>query len=678
MANRLFLSLILIFCHTMNLYSQGGLEGWVPPPSTHSTVTKVKLTFKVNISCILFLNDEEKSSLEPDKEFFVEVNTGEVKIKLQDKDKVNLKLETVNLTAKDSKTFDYILEPNYESTITLTVDVDCMVVISGERRGELKANISKKYSVRPGNNNYDFKTINGNSIYSVVYMVKRGENDYKELEIKQYYDKIIREEKSKAELDLYNQAKTFKTIEKCMNYLDAFPYGSFADDVKVIIEEIEWDVAISRNDLTAFQDFIKKYPNSKKIGSANKKVEDISWVVAEKVHSTDSYNLFITNHPNSEKVSIAKTKIKDIAWANTKTINTKVAYSEFINKFSKFDAEVNEAKLAIENIDWQLAVKENTISSFETFLKGYGSSNRTTEAQKKLEELYWKNASASNSIKDYNKYIELYRNTTYGIHLKDAYEGIEKIEYSASIKTNTIKSLLGFINDYPKSTRTSDIQNAICKLILEQTGIKMVYVKGDKFITGQIKPEMEDQSIDSKNIVLKDFLIGKYEVTQKQYFDIMENNPSTFPCDSCPVETVNWDKVQAYISALNIKTEKKFRLPTEAEWEYAAIGGKSINTNLYDEKILMQYAFYQSEFTSSDKPQKVGKLKPNDYGIYDIFGNVREICHPSYDWVENGVLTRFTHRGGSYNDDKSQLMDRSSNKVNFGTSEIGFRLVLEL
>ena len=112
-------------------------------------------------------------------------------------------------------------------------------------------------------------------------------------------------------------------------------------------------------------------------------------------------------------------------------------------------------------------------------------------------------------------------------------------------------------------------------------GFEMVFIKGGTFTMGCTgeQSDCHDNEKPTHQVTVSDFQIGKYEVTQKQWREIMGastslSNPSYFKdCDNCPVESVSWDDVQEFIKELNQKTAKNFRLPTEAEWEYAARGG---------------------------------------------------------------------------------------------------------
>ena len=181
--------------------------------------------------------------------------------------------------------------------------------------------------------------------------------------------------------------------------------------------------------------------------------------------------------------------------------------------------------------------------------------------------------------------------------------------------------------------------------------IDMVRVEAGTFTMGAT-PEMEyplDWEKPTHQVTLtNDYYIGKYEVTQALWQAVMNSNPSNFKGDNLPVEQVSWDDCQVFISKLNSITGKKFRLPTEAEWEYAARGGKKSRGYQYGgSSNLSDVAWYGGN--SDNKTHAVGSKQANELGIYDMTGNVREWCQDWYgSYSSSSQVNPIGANSGSY------------------------------
>lgn len=158
---------------------------------------------------------------------------------------------------------------------------------------------------------------------------------------------------------------------------------------------------------------------------------------------------------------------------------------------------------------------------------------------------------------------------------------------------------------------------------------EMVFVQGGTFLMGSNDGESDEKPIHK--VQVSDFYMGKTEITQAQWEAVMGTNPSHFKnCDNCPVEQVSYEDCQVFISKLNAKTGKKYRLPTEAEWEYAAKGGNKSQGYVYSGSNSIGLVAWYTE-NSGSHTHPVGEKQANELGIFDMTGNVVEWCQDWYD-----------------------------------------------
>lgn len=227
--------------------------------------------------------------------------------------------------------------------------------------------------------------------------------------------------------------------------------------------------------------------------------------------------------------------------------------------------------------------------------------------------------------------------------------------------------------------------------IIQNLIANMVRVEGGTFTMGAT-PEQganaDSRAKPAHSVTLSSFYIGKYEVTQEEWRAVMGKNSTNLYKDSkLPAVSINWTDCQEFINKLNKITGKKFRLPTEAEWEFAARGGIRSKYYMYSGGNNLESICWFKD-NSDDKPHAVGTKVPNELGIYDMTGNVSEWC---YDW-DGGYssysqknptgpsLSGSAHvvRGGYYH--SSEWFLRVSHRDRHGTDSrnygLGFRLAL--
>jgi sulfatase modifying factor 1 len=259
----------------------------------------------------------------------------------------------------------------------------------------------------------------------------------------------------------------------------------------------------------------------------------------------------------------------------------------------------------------------------------------------------------------------------------------------------SITMLIAEENVYPLDSgqQESTLRTVKSDSIPKLPNIEMVLVEGGTYIMGLIR-DVTAQGFGSTNrtrqVTVSSFSIGKYEVTQAQWSSVMGDSLNFSlheGCDKCPVEEVSWNDIQQFIRKLNLATGKGYRLPTEAQWEFAARGGnkskgyKYAGSDNVDDVVTTQPLF-------AGKARPVGSNRPNELGIYNMSGNVAEWC---LDWFNpdflpgaqtdpQGPPTGYGHviRGGSWgaHAGEYQVTSFRMGYPNDRDAHVGFRLVL--
>ena len=227
----------------------------------------------------------------------------------------------------------------------------------------------------------------------------------------------------------------------------------------------------------------------------------------------------------------------------------------------------------------------------------------------------------------------------------------------------------------------------------------MKHVTGGTFTMGATSEQGSEAYGNEKpahQVTLSDYYIGETEVTQELWQTVMGSNPSRFTGNlQRPVEQVSWNDCQVFIKKLNQLTGKTFRLPTEAEWEYAARGGsqsqgyKYAGSNTATDVAWIRHDFFKIFYGkfNLNATHSVGTKRPNELGLYDMSGNVWEWCQDWHDFYSSSSQTNPTgpssgsnrvYRGGSwfFNARNCRVSHRFSGTPSFSCSNLGLRLAL--
>ena len=403
-------------------------------------------------------------------------------------------------------------------------------------------------------------------------------------------------------------------------------------------ESGQYRMASLQDDKSSYQNFLDKYEGSNSVYTqkASEKVEEISYTEALAAiddGSTTELLAFVEEFPTSQRTDMAVTKLMAVEFEQITTIKSNEVAEplvDFIKKYQHIEAFDNNKILEKARVKYQ-EVTNDTISA--EIIENSPVKSIRIDAKPKS---------------DIKKVID-----------KPVFE-IPKDGNNTTNKSNTTVKKPTISNNIPIDKPTVKKSTTIPKRSssIDIFATQMIPVKGGLFKMGS-SAKADERPIHT--VKLSSFSISKYEVTQKQWREIMGKNHNNYHknCDDCPVDNLEWKDVTLFLEKLNKRTGKQYRLPTEAEWEYAAKGGQLSKGLLYAGSSNISTVTWYSK-NSGNSSQKVGTKKPNELGLYDMSGNVFEWCSDWYDinYYKNSPTTNphnnkeigFHHvlRGGSW------------------------------
>jgi formylglycine-generating enzyme required for sulfatase activity len=223
-------------------------------------------------------------------------------------------------------------------------------------------------------------------------------------------------------------------------------------------------------------------------------------------------------------------------------------------------------------------------------------------------------------------------------------------------------------------------------------GMKFVWIPPGTFLMGSPKEEKGRDANETQHKVTltKGFYMGVYTVTQEEWQAVMGNNPSGLKGEeNLPVEQVSWNDCDKFIKKVREKDKRLYRLPTEAEWEYACRAGTKTAYYFGDDKSMLGKFAWYSENNPERKTHPVGQKKPNEWGLYDMHGNLFQWCQDWYgEYPQNDLAdpqgpekgTSRVMRGGAWGNDPAACRSafRLAYEPGRGNFIIGFRLCFSL
>lgn len=392
--------------------------------------------------------------------------------------------------------------------------------------------------------------------------------------------------------------------------------------------------------------------------------------------------------------------------------------AELPNLPSKFSEDLNRVmRLCLSKEPWDRPLSETLVKIAIVKLKGDSintylpktENKRTTNTNTQPQNT--DNNSVKNNNQTTTRFANNQKTTPYSNSRNANYRSQQtsaRVEKAANIgnydnNNNKTKKTLGFVAAFVvlalviglivklSGGNAGEIAEKEKKFSVNGVEFKMIFVEGRTFTMGATSEQGDDASNNEKpahQVTLSNYYIGETEVTQALWKAVMGSNPSYFKGDNLPVENVSYIDVKEFITKLNQKTGKKFRLPTEAEWEYAARGGKKSKGYKYSGSDNIDDVAWYSE-NSDDKTHPVKTKRPNELGIYDMSGNVWEWCSDRYGGYSSNAQTNpqgpssgsgRVFRGGSWNYNAwiCRASIRSCGYLSILSNFLGFRLALAL
>ena len=518
----------------------------------------------------------------------------------------------------------------------------------------------------------EWNALDKNNLAALKAFIAKYPKSTKRAEAQQNIDRIKAEAqqlKLETEKRAYEYAKASPTIYKLNQFIKDNPKSNFTPEMEDLLAEAEenaaWKEAKNKNTITGYRQFLRNFPNTDLKDDAQNRIGKIEYDV---------------DSNESEQLS----RIKNEELQRLAAIETDKRESERLAKLETDKIERQRLEeLEIEKQERERLTKaKKQKQDSERVVKQKTPQLKQVQTQKiSTTTITWSSVLTFLAFAVYMAFkFGLFAPKTVD---KPIFSNLPTPTYlmTTPIDTVALKKLTS-----PNTTETQNPNTGANKPLVANNDFnpEMIFIQGGTFKMGSNEGEESEKPVH--NVTVSDFNIGRYEVTQAQWKAVMSSNPSNAKGDNLPVENVSWDDVQEFLKKLNAKTGKNYRLPTEAEWEFAARGGVKSKNYKYSGSNSATDVAWVSE-NSNNITHTVGSLKANELDIFDMSGNVWEWCQDLYDenYYKNspplnpkGSSSREYRvlRGGSCGSDSNdcRVANRGRNYLSNRFSYYGFRV----
>ncbi|HMX39488.1 MAG TPA: SUMF1/EgtB/PvdO family nonheme iron enzyme, partial [Saprospiraceae bacterium] len=405
----------------------------------------------------------------------------------------------------------------------------------------------------------------------------------------------------------YRLADKTNSLEHLRQYQEEYPHGKHMQEVEVMLDGQE-RVALAdlqqQPSTAAVRQYLSDFPDARYLAQIKLLIDQHS----AEPERTSLLSALEAGYVNSIRIKPTSQKIKDYAH-DFPQLERLSELAEAANAHPPVPPDVQQA------LDAALVQKADSASSAAE-IKEVLSMMQAAGSQSAVAQLEQSVAQKSSAVQaELGKQIEAVKA---GVDKRIATEQAEAAAPKAAPAPSASDQPTGAAPPKPEKSGIED----------------MVLVSGGSYSMGSAESEKGHNDDEcSHSVAVGSFYLAQYEVTQADWREVMGSDPNgleNMGCDDCPVEGVSWSDVQNFLKKLNAKTGKQYRLPTEAEWEYAARGGSKSQGYIFAGSNDLSDVAWNTENRPSAQTQPVGTRKANELGIYDMSGNVYEWCETHY------------------------------------------------